>query len=78
MARSKNIILLNIGMKIYEIEIWEVVWIAVLPCLLKMHDHSIIFYWVIKCCGWVDAEFDCPDKEAALGVRIYSLRKPVG
>ena len=28
-------------------------------------------------CGWAGNEaFDCPDLEAASGVRIYSLRKP--
>ena len=50
--------------------------IGVLSCLLKIWDHSITLFWIIKCCGWVSREaLSCSDPEAALGVRICSLRK---
>jgi len=40
-------------------------------------DHSIALYWVITCCNWVGGgALGCPDPEAILDVRTYSLRKP--
>ena len=47
--------------------------------LLEIRDHSIALYWLIVCCSWAgDITLGCLDLEAALGVRIYSLRKPCG
>ena len=59
-------------------EIHRVLLVEVLPCLhWRGSDHSIVLYWVIIRCGWVEGRaLGSLILEAAPGVRMCSLRKP--